>query len=132
MCTFLGSCMLLDMRMLSSTISGSLFIGHALGHALSGKLSGMGMGMGMGIGTDSLARHGRRKFVSLVSHPFLAPTPSGTLTGVRTLSGTRRIGHALGPTLHGHAHGLGCMGTWAWAWAGSYTDLRASETTQYR
>ena len=61
MCTFLGSCMLLDMRTLSSTISGSLFIGHALGHALSGRLSGMGMGMGTG--TDSLSRRGRRKFV---------------------------------------------------------------------
>ena len=55
MCAFLGTCMLLDTR----TLSGSLFIGHALGHALSGRLSGMGMGMG----TDSLARRGRRKFV---------------------------------------------------------------------
>jgi len=59
MCTFLGTCMLLDTRTLSGTISGSLFIGHALGHAFSGRLSGMGMGMG----TDSLARRGRRKFV---------------------------------------------------------------------
>ena len=59
MCTLLSTRMLLDMRTLLGTISGSLFIGHALGHAPSGWLSGMGLGMA----TVSVARRGPRQFV---------------------------------------------------------------------